>query len=442
MKGHGSSTHNVASRWLRGDDPTAVSLQLLLAVGIRSAFQLVVPVVFLRRFGPDIYVDWIIFSSLAAYLEFADFGLSTTLGTSLITLLGHGDPEGARLLVGRVWTTCTVLSLMVGAAMTGLAFGQPFFPFPHAMLSASSARWVLVLLLLFALLTLQKAVVEACFRAGRDFVLGIVVLNSLKILEGSVLIVAAVLTTSLVTVSAIYLAVGLLGTVGFAVLARLRFPALRWRHERQAMRNLGSLAAPGSGTAAYVMSAVVAAQVSTLALGYQVSATSLVTFNSIRIIANLLRSLSFAFLASPMAQISVALAEDRRDEAQRLYARMKRQSYLATLALGTVVVGVTPSAIQPWLGPSYKVSYVFVLAFVVSVALDVGLSAPFVLLVAANKQGRSGLEQLLGTLLGLAAGIALVPAWGTIGVPIGLMLTDILLFRRFTRRAHGLLVVP
>lgn len=124
------------------------------AAAVKLGVGLVVPIVqvpvFLHFWQTQEYGEWIILSSIPAYLEYANIGLPSAASSDMVMRASRGDQEGALQVFSALIAAMTVLlgTACLGAAAL-VAFGMHASISHLATLSSVNAMEVLALLIVY-----------------------------------------------------------------------------------------------------------------------------------------------------------------------------------------------------------------------------------------------------------------------------------------------------
>ncbi|MCC6493816.1 MAG: lipopolysaccharide biosynthesis protein [Pirellulales bacterium] len=204
------------ARILRGVGATALG-QVANAV-----IQLVSLPVFLAVWGVDAYGEWLVLSSLAAFLSMSDVGFATAAGNEMTMRVGRGDREGAIVVYHSMWALLTGLGLAVLAVVLAVLWLTPAAEWlALKTITPGYAAAVLSVLAVYILVGLQLGVVNAGFRCDGNFARGQLLATIQRLAEFVAQIAAAVGTGSMLAVATAGLAVRCVSILQWlAILAR------------------------------------------------------------------------------------------------------------------------------------------------------------------------------------------------------------------------------
>lgn len=209
-----------------------------------ALIQLATVPVLANEWGLPQYGQWLVLSSIPAFLAAGDLGFGSAAGNRLVGEVARGDHTAAKTTFqsafGVVLTCGAVLFLLVATAAILL---------PASLLSVSggmdaeSARHVLIVLSLWALITMQSTLFLAVMRAHGGFAVSATLEATIQLLEGLTIIGIVGLGGTPIEAAIGTLAVRILGVVCHAALAlhrsswlTLGFASSTWHRTRELIR--------------------------------------------------------------------------------------------------------------------------------------------------------------------------------------------------------------
>jgi O-antigen/teichoic acid export membrane protein len=373
---------------------------------VTIATQLLLTPLFFRTWGAGLYGEWLILSSVPAYLTMADLGIGSAAGNEMAMRAGAGDHAGAQ----QTYRGATWVGLMAGAgvmlvgALLALAAAHLHWPRTE-LIPAADAGWLITLLTLNVALGFQGGVISAGFRAAGCNALAISLSNTSRLLEGLGMGVALlmgqgplVLCAAALVIKAVMLLVQhlwLKAQCGWLFTPRVAA-------DRQLVRRL---IAPSLGFMAFPLGNALALQAPILIIGHALGGPAVAVFSAMRTLARLPMQIANAFNASVWPEMS--RAHGAGDTA--LLRKLHRSSWAVALplaagaGLGLVLLGEWIGRL--WLGPKVQVDPTVLLALVVVTVLSVVWNASSVVMAAINAHAR------LGALYVLANGVCMGVAW-------------------------------
>ncbi len=368
--------------------------------------QLLLTPLFFRNWGAGLYGEWLILSSVPAYLTMADLGLGSAAGNEMAMRAGAGDHAGAQ----RTYRGATWVGLMAGAAvmligaLLALAAAQLHWPRTE-LISATDAGWLIALLTLNVALGFQGGVISAGFRAAGCNALSISLSNTSRLLEavgmGAALLMGQgplVLCTTALLIKAVMMVVQHLWLKAQCDWLFSPYVAA----DRQLVRRL---MAPSLGFMAFPLGNALALQAPILIIGHALGGPAVAVFSAMRTLARLPMQIANAFNASVWPEMS--RAHGAGDAA--LLRKLHRGSWAVALpmaaAAGLALVLMGEWIARLWLGPKVQVDPTVLMALVVVTVLSVVWNASSVVMSAINAHAR------LGALYVLANGACMALAW-------------------------------
>ncbi len=389
--------------------------------------QVLLTPMYFRYWGAAQYGEWLILSTVPAYLGMADLGISSAAGNEMAIRSGAGDRAGAQQTFRGAQSVAMVASmftLLIGllAALAAWKLGIP----KTGVISAADSGGTILLLAVGVALGFYGAVVQAGFRCAGLNAFGITWSNISRLSE------------ALVAGFMLFSGFGALMLCAATLVARLLMLLAQWVslwhqcpwlfHPKvdKDPHMVRRLMLPSLAFLAFPLGNALALQGPVLLIGSLYGGTAVALFSAMRTLARLPVQITNALNNSVSPEISRAHGQAN----DALVRTLHRQSWLTTVSLsllallGLVVLG--PWLTKLWLGPGhYSPLMLHALAAVSLISAAWNISS--VVLTAVNAHARLAFMYVLvnGACLGLATGLG---KWaGMEGLLACLLLAEVLM---------------
>lgn len=421
----GSATAGVASN--------GIGLVITVLIQVAS-----VPA-YLTGFGATVYGEWLVLSAIPLYLSLGDLGFASVAATQATREFAIGKVVRARCTMQSAWLAVTCLSVVL-FGLSGLLLGLvPIELLPINAIPSGDARLVLLLLVGYTLTTVQSSFVEGCFRAGRRFPLGTVIVSLLRLAEFVAAAVTAFWTHRPVAAALALLGVRVLGQVAFTLLLRTYVPPLTLGYRSANLLRVRELAMPGLTYLSFPLGNALAAQGMVVVTASELGAGAVVTLNALRVMAMLLRHTANVIQLGVFPEITTAIARSERDRARRLVNNSLAASFLAAGLCGVVLAAGGNTVLDIWTHGRIQASPALILAMVATILADLPWLAWSMFLLARNEHQLLGVLYTGSCLLAVVTAKLLLSRFGLLAVPLALFLTDVVLYVPAYRGARRVL---
>jgi O-antigen/teichoic acid export membrane protein len=395
---------------------------------VTIASQLLLTPLYFRTWGAGLYGEWLILSSVPAYLTMADLGIGSAAGNEMTMRAGAGDHAGAQQTYrGAHWVAmgAGAIGLLVGLLLAAMAvvWHTP----KTTLINPMDAGWIIATLSLGVGLSFQGGVISAGYRAAGRNALGISLSNTSRLLEAVSMGVMLVLGFGPLALCAVALLVkGVMQLVQHVWLQRI----CPWLHHPRvpADRTLVKrLIGPSLGFMAFPLGNALALQGPILIIGQFMGGPAVAIFSATRTLARLPMQITNVFNSSVWPEMS--RAHGAGDTA--LLRTLHRGSWGVTVALitlsGTALVLMGPWVAHAWLGSKAHFEPLVLGLLVLVTMISATWNASSVVLAAINAHAGLGARYVLVN--GLCLGLAwwLTPIFGWYGLLPALILAEVLL---------------
>lgn len=145
---------------------------------------------FIQAWGMSLYGEWLLLSTVPAYLALSDLGFASVTGNKMTMSEGAGDRPAALRVFQSSWVFVSIMCIVMGLALFGLGQVDLNNWLNITLISRDNVSDILLFLGLFTAANLQIAFLNAGFRASGHYARGVWLNNLSRIAEiGTVFIV-------------------------------------------------------------------------------------------------------------------------------------------------------------------------------------------------------------------------------------------------------------
>lgn len=396
------------------------------STGISGLVHLAGVPILLQAWGTQLYGEWLVLFAIPAYLSMANLGYSLSIANDMTALTARDDRGGALMafqsLIALISVTALTMAVIVGVVVTVV----PVAGWLHLTgLSASTIRWVLLLLAGEILIQLFGGVSSAGYRATREYGLGATLDATVILLQSVAIWIAALAGFGIVGAAAAFLCVRVAGTLVTTGVLIHRHPWLRIGFRQARLRYIRNLLSPSFASLMLPISNALKNQGLLLVVNALLGPIAVVVFSVLRTLTRL--SLRLVSIVSHSIEPEVASAEGSRDRdlQRRLYLAGLRGSWWLSILIGIALYFIGNTILRVWTHgqvPMDKTLFIWLLA---ASAISAIWLVPLTMLQAMNRHQRAALAYVLGGIIAVAVAWILVRATGNIaGAGVALLIGD------------------
>jgi O-antigen/teichoic acid export membrane protein len=392
--------------------------------GIVLGSALLVPM-YLSRWTPGLYGEWLAISSIAAYLSTLDLGMSMAGVNRLTRAHARGDD------VEYVAAHRAAMSFYLAMAAAGtLALGLVVFTTPFTRwiglteMPAWQAMWATWLLGVAILWAMPSGLIAASYRITGDLARSEWVANVQQAFGLSLAAAVLVAGGGPVVIALTHVAGVFLVTACVAIDVARRHPGLlpSWGRPRSDM--LWSLVRPGLMFLLVTAAGAIALQGSVLVISTALGGAAVAVFVTTRTLAHLGRHVVGALTNVVWPELTRLDALNELSRLRRLHALLVAASSALCIACAATLYYVGADIISRWtLGALTPDPTLLALLLLLVVAQSPWMVS-LIFSASTNRHARTATYWFLGSVLGLAFAAVLVKPLGAWGVPIGLILGE------------------
>lgn len=373
-----------------------------------SAVQIALIPALSHSWGAEGYGLWLMLTTIPSYVALGDAGLGAALGVEMTRAMTRGEPGTARAALHSAWVALCAISLVVALLAVGaMALWAMLDPRPGVgPFAMADLRVAVVLMVLYALASLQTNLLRGGFQATRRYAQG-TLLNDLVVpLEGAAVIGIALAGGGVMAAAAALLGLRLVWLGLFiGVLSRLE-PQLRPGWQAASRAALAPLVRPSG--AAFVLTGANALGIQgvIVTLGWALGPAAAALFGTARMLTRV--PLQATALLTRAALPELTRAQEAGNAP--LTTRLTRLNLSLTLALmlpaTALLSGFGPGLLSGLSGGTLRAGWPLFAGLSVAALLAATWTALATPITAMNRHG-----SFAGALLGAYALVALVPLW-------------------------------
>jgi O-antigen/teichoic acid export membrane protein len=391
--------------------------------------QLLLTPLFFRYWGPGLYGEWLILSSVPAYLTMTDLGIGSAAGNEMTMRAGAGDQSGAQQTYrGAHWVALAagIIGLLIGLGLAAMAI---YWEMPRTtLITPTDAGAIVALLALSISINFHGSVTSAGFRAAGRNALGISLSNTARLLEAISMGCMLILGVGPLVLCAVALSVkAVMLLVQHVCLHRL----CPWLHHPRVPADLTlvkRLIAPSLGFMAFPLGNALALQGPILIIGHFMGGPAVAIFSATRTLARVPMQITNMFNSSVWPEMSRAHGAGDIGLLRTLHRASWGMTLVLVLGCGLTLMVLGSWFADIWLGSSANFEPRLLAALVMITVISAIWNSSSVVLSAINAHAGLGARYVIVNASCLALAWALTPAFGWWGLLPALVLAELVLF--------------
>jgi O-antigen/teichoic acid export membrane protein len=390
---------------------------------VTTFLQVVTVPVLIHAWGTRTFGEWLVLSSVPAFLAMSDWGFENAAGNEMTVELSTGNREGALGVYQTLWLFVTVISAGIVAAV-----GLTAIFFPSAWLRLGGVRSdinagaITAILVAHVAVTLQGGLIRSGFRSTGRYALGVVFQNIIRLAEGSAVILTALLGGDPVRAALSMLAVRAVMTLISE--RQMRKPAdwLRVGVRHASTARLRALLPGTAGMMAFPLGFALSLQGMVTLIGIMMGPVAVVAFATVRTLSRLVFQLAGVISSSTLPEVSFAFANGHVNLARSLHRRGFQSVGWLTILLSGWLAVTGGWVLRTWTrGAVQPEPYLIYAMLLVAIGDSLWTASSMIALGAGKYHSVSGLYVLTTALSLLIAGL-LLPLVGIMGAPVALLI--------------------
>lgn len=428
----------------------SVQRRLLTAYGasvlgpvVTILVQLVNVPVMLRVWGPHLYGEWLLISTIPAYLLLSDLGFGNVAGSDMTMRVNADDRPGAIETFQSTAILVVGISFLLGMFLCFGIFALPLHEALHiSSMSPMEMKYALLVLCLNCLVILQWSVIISAYRCAGEYARGVLFVNVIRIVEGVSFVVLLVVRAGPVQLALLMLGISVLGTIWLVIAQRKLIPWLPYGIEQVTWSRIRELARPAFAFMAFPAGSALSLQGTTIVIGVLLGPVAVAVFNPMRTLSRAVFQLTDAVKSSVWPELSAAYGQGNWVLARRLHRASCQVSMLLAL-LASLALGLSgPQLFALWTRGRVVMDVPTFYILLCVVLANSGWNASSAVPLAANRHQRLAMTYLACTAGSLLLCWVLTKNCGLRGTATALLVCDCIMSVYVVRMSNRLVSDP
>jgi O-antigen/teichoic acid export membrane protein len=398
---------------------------------------------FLTFWSKERYGAWILISSIPAYLALGEAGFATASANEVSMAIAEGSRERAVRSLHTAW------GFLVGITVVLLVLTLvAFFAIPwNDWLKLSSAnadevRWTGLLLSLYTIVGILIAIFETIYRAAYRNPRSAFLNSGARLIELAAIGVGVALTSSMITIAGLMLAVRVITFLALYLDSRrfspdlnLRFTGFSVVELKRSWRPSVMFMAANLGNAFYF-------QGLTLLVGASLGAASVVVFNTTRTMTRVIVQFVTMIKHSVWPEFSYLFGSGDMIRARHLNELAFEASWVASVGLAIAIFLAAPWMMPVWTHHAVQVDPFLLAIFLASAVLNGIWFVTSGMLMGTNQHEGLTVRYLMAATVALVLAAMSVYRFGIYGIASAMIVCELVLLPYAISRTCKLLRQP
>lgn len=388
--------------------------------------QLINVPIMLRYWGAHLYGEWLLISTIPAYLLLTDFGFGNVAGTDMTMRVHAGDKDGALQTFQSTAVLVILASLSIGAVLSVIIFLLPVHQILHlSSMTPHETRTALLFLCINCLIILQWNFITAPYKCVGKYATALLCVNIIRILESVSFLVLLVYHAGPVQLSMLMLGISIVGTCWLLIMKHRLIPWLPIGVRHANWQRIRELTKPAVAYMAFPTGSAINLQGMTMLVGLALGPLAVAVFNPMRTLTRFILQLSDAVKISVWQELSAAYGQQNWALARKLHRSACQASLALALFVSAALAIAGPRIFAMWThgrlvmdDPTFNILLLVVLF---NSVWNTSSSVP----LAANRHQLLAVVYLACTSGLLLIGFPMIRAFGLRGAAVSLLLCEI-----------------
>ncbi len=387
--------------------------------------QVVSVPVFLHYWGPRLYGEWLLLSTIPWYLSLSDVGFGSVAGNEMTMRVAVGDREGALRNFQSAWVMVALISAVLTLGVVTVTFTLPLGRWLKVQtMTAGAFHGVMLLLTVYALGSLQSTLLTSAFRCDGNYALGTLLLNLFRLFEALGTALAAASAGPLI-VAAVLVGIRWTGLVLMAVVLGSRSPWIAWgmRHARASC--VREMAGPAMAFMAFPFGNALSIQGMLAVVGIVLGPLAVTVFSTMRTLTRSAFIILETIKQTIWPELSAAFGVENWGYARKLHARACQGSFVACAAAVSFLGVFGDRIYHLWTHGRLSFDRGLFRALLLVVLADSLWYASSATSIACNLHQKVAMAYAAGSAASVVVAYLTLPALGLMAAALALLVVDV-----------------
>jgi O-antigen/teichoic acid export membrane protein len=395
---------------------------------VGALIQFVQVPVFLHFWSKPVYGEWLIVTSIPAYLSFSNIGFGSVAGNEMTMLMGRDDRASTLRVFQSCWwlisLVCVATVLLLAAALLTLPIGAWL---KIDAISAADTRRILFALGTAVLFGQLEQLLGAAYTCVGRYPYGTLVKSVLTLAAFVAMIVPVLLGYGPRTAAIAFGIANVVGTIVLAIMVRRDVPwiVFGWRYARWA--EIRRLTPPAFAFMGFPMGNALNIQGTLIVVGYALGPTDVVIFNTARTVSRVALQMVQLVNQTFWPELGAAFGAGNIALVRTLHRRACQMALLIAGALIAVMATIGPWFLAHWTLHKLPPSPGLVFMLMASVFFYAGWSTSSTLLMAINRHQTLAAYYIFGTAVTVVATYVAARTSGLLAAAASLIISELIM---------------
>jgi O-antigen/teichoic acid export membrane protein len=393
-----------------------------------TVIQLVQVPVFLHFWNVPLYGEWMIVSSMPAYLSFSNAGFGSVAGAEMTMLVAGDDREGALRVFQSCWWLIALICGAVILILSGALYLLPSGFFSRfSSIGESDARWIIFYLGVSVLFGQLEHLLQSAYRCIGRYPFGSFLKSTIALTAFGCMILAVVFGAGPRMTALVYAISNTVGTLVLGLMVRRDIPWIRFGWQFARFSEVRRLAPPAIAYMGFPLGNALNLQGSLLAVGYALGPVDVVIFSTARTVSRVALQMVQMVNTTFEPEMSIAYGAHNYDLLRDLLRRATQLALIVALFVVITMMTVGPWFLTHWTSGHVPPSRHLLSILLLVVVLYSLWSTNSTLMTSTNQHQRLAVYYIIGTGLGCILCFFLSKAYGLYGAAWSLMVSELVM---------------
>jgi len=392
---------------------------------VNAVIQIASLPLFVYYWGTTIYGEWLVLSTIPAYLAMSEMGFSSVAGTQMSMEVAAGNKTSA-LKTYQSTGVLLIVACVIVLALGLLATHLPLSTWLNlSSFTTPQLQLIMVLLSFTVAINLQTGLLSAAFRCEGHYALSTWLNNFNRLVEFGAIAISLHLGALPETIAGISLLMRCLGYILTLSILKKKLKWLRHGWSNADFSTVKSMARPALAFMAFPLSNAVKSQGMLTIVGITLGPAMVIAFSSMRTLINMVQQAMGMINSVVWPEISAAYGAGNLPLARQLHRNACRASFWMACVSMLLLFFLGPWILQHWTIGSVSFDRRFFSLMMLAMVFNSFWFTSSVVQAATNTHLKIAALYLITSTTALVIAYVITPNFGLNGPAFGLLVMEV-----------------
>ncbi len=393
-----------------------------------TIIQLIQVPVFLHFWSVPLYGEWMIVTSIPAYLSFSNIGFGNVAGNEMTMLMAAEDRDSALRVFQSCWwligIVCGTTILLLSGALYLLPVAQEL---KLTAIGEADTKWIIFYLGCSVLMGQLEQLLQSAYRCIGRYPYGSFIKSVMTLAAFACMIVPVMAGGGARVTALVFAGANILGTLTLCLLVRRDIPWIKYGWTHASFAEIKKLSGPAFAFMGFPIGNALNLQGTLIAVGYALGPSEVVVFGTARTVSRVALQMVQMVNNAFWPEMSMAFGQKNAELTRTLHRRACQMALILAVFVVAGMMTVGPWFLSHWTGGHVPPSRTLLSVLLLVVVFYSLWSTSSTLMTAINRHQKLAAVYLFATTMTCLLCYILARRYGLYGAATSLLVSEVIM---------------